>query len=120
MTNHHDARDCDCTPYRPDFSIGELRLTGDNFFCSKRGRYVSNLKWKGGIVKFNNRSRLVPFFQCPCCGVRMRFGRRNKARIEKSIKHQTEHPEEYSSYILSKLELKQKLLRENKLIPRVA
>ncbi len=115
----HDVRDCECIHYRPDFSTFDLRLTGKNFFCSKCDRYVSIVKWRGGIVHFNNRTRYIPYFRCPCCGYRMRRGRRGKARILKSIKNQTEHPEKYSKHVLSKLEIKKKLLRENKLIPTV-
>ncbi len=117
--SQHDVRDCGCVQYKPDFSVVELRLIEGNYFCATCNRYVSKNKWTGGLVHFGSRTRFVPFFQCPCCGYRMRRGRRGKARILKSIKNQTEHPEEYTSFVLSKLEFKQKLLRENKLIPTV-
>ncbi len=116
----HDARDCACVYYKADFSVGELRLIDGNFYCARCNRYVSPKKWKGGIVHFNFRTtRFVPHFQCPCCGYRMRTNRRGKARIRKSIQNQTDHPEKYTTYVLSKLAKKQKLLKNNILIPTV-
>jgi len=117
--NQHDERDCECIHYRPDFSVFELKLTEGNYYCAKCDRYVTIEKWKGGIIHFSNRTRFVAYFRCPCCGERMRRGRRGKNRLLKSIKNQTDHPEEYSAFVLSKLKSKQKLLRENKLIPTV-
>lgn len=117
--SQHDKRDCECIHYRPDFSIFDLRLTEGNYFCAKCDRYVSSKKWKGGLIHFNNRTRYVPYFQCPCCGVRMRRNRRGKNRLLKSIQHQIDHPEEYSAFVLSKLAKKQKLLKNNILIPTV-
>lgn len=106
-------RNCICNDYKPDFITGDLRLTGENFYCAKCDHYVSSKKWKGGIVLFGIRSRFVKFYFCPCCGIRMRYKIRAKARTRASIKDQEEHPEKYSRYIISKLKEKQKLLKNN-------
>ncbi len=114
----HDKRDCQCIAYKPDFGVFDLRLTGKNFFCSGCHRYVSS-KWKGGLVHFGFRTRYVKYFYCPCCGTRMRRKRRAKNRIVTSIQDQIKHPEKYSTYVISKLKKKQKLLENNTLIPTV-
>jgi len=115
----HDARDCSCVEYKPDFGVCELRMTGDNFYCSSCHRYVSSVKWKGGLVHFGCKSRYVKHFYCPCCGTRMRTRRRAKNRIVASIEDQTKFPEKYTSFVISKLEKKVKLLESNVLIPTV-
>jgi len=115
----HDKRDCGCIQYKPNFTVCDLRLTGENYYCSYCHRYVSSEKWKGGITHFGIRTRFVKFFECPCCGYRMRRKRRAKNRIVTSIKDQTDHPEKYTRFVLSKLEYKKKLLEKNLLIPTV-
>lgn len=120
MTFHrHDSKDCLCIKYKPDFTTADLRLTGENFYCGGCNRYVSSKKWKGGIIHFGSRSRYAKFFECPCCGYRMRYKRRGKKKIIDSIENQTKHPEEYTEYVLSKLKMKQDLLEKNILLPTV-
>lgn len=118
--NQHDKRDCECIEYKPDFQTCDLRMTGKNYFCSSCHRYVASDKWKGGLVHFGSRTRFVKSFYCPCCGTRMRNRRRAKQRIVTSIKDQTNHPEKYTPYVISKLEKKIKLLESNVLIPTVS
>ena len=116
----HDKRDCECIDYKPDFSVCELRMTGENYYCSLCHRYVSSEKWKGGLVHLGSRTRFAKYFQCPCCGVRMRCRRRAKQRIVTSIEDQAKHPEKYTTFVISKLEKKIKLLENNLLIPTVS
>ena len=117
--NQHDKRDCECVEYKPDFTVCDLRLTGDNYYCSGCHRYVSSEKWKGGLVHLGRRTRFVKYFYCPCCGFRMRRKRRAKHRIVRSIEDQAKHPEKYKPYVISKLDKKIKLLQNNILIPTV-
>ncbi len=115
----HDERDCDCVNYRPDFTVCDLRLTGDNYYCSRCQRYVSSKKWQGGLIHLGFRTRFVKNHYCPCCGYRMRIKGRAKHRTVRSIIDQTNHPENYTRFVISKLKYKQKLLKNNKLIPTV-
>jgi hypothetical protein len=117
--SQHDVRDCRCVQFKPDFTVGDLKLTGENYFCSSCHRYVSSIKWKGGLVHFGKRTRFVKYFFCPCCGYRMRRKTRAKKKIISSIEDQVKHPENYTPYVRSKLEKKVKLLETNFLIPTV-
>lgn len=116
-SNQH--KDCGCIEYKSDYTIYELRLTGEDYYCSVCCRYVSSKKWKGGLVHFGNRTRFVQYFQCPCCGYKMRSKRRNKSKLFRSIESQTNHPEKYSPFVLSKLKTKQSILNGNFLVPTV-
>ena len=91
--------------YEPEnlwFGIS-ARLNGENYYCSVCCRYVSALKWHGGLVEMRRHTtggkpqgtKMVykRYNFCPCCGVKMRFYNksRNKKkfgikRIETSIK----------------------------------
>jgi len=111
---------CTCDDYYPsDLKVWEIRMNGDNFFCIRCCKLVSSKKWKGGIVKFGNRQLFKPFYCCPCCGTRMRSGRRNKKQLVESIEHQVAHPELHDLRALKTLPSKVKLLEENVLVPRI-
>ncbi len=81
---------------------------------------VSPDKWKGGVVKFNNRQKYKAYYCCPCCGYRMRRSRRNKKQQVESIEHQMQHPELHDLRALKTLPSKVRLLENNILVPTVA
>ncbi len=118
-SNRHD--NCACDDYYPsDLKVWEIRMNGDNFFCIRCCKLVSSKKWKGGVVKFNNRQKYKPYYCCPCCGYRMRNSRRNKKQQVESIEHQMKYPELHDQRALKTLPSKIKLLEENVLVPRIA
>lgn len=119
QSDRHDARDCECIKYAPDFKVYEIRSNGINYRCRKCHRYVDPAKWKGGIVKFQLRSRKVPQNCCPCCGQRMSIKRKAKKRLEESVKHQVAHPELHDPNGTQALIKKSLLIYNNVLTPRV-
>jgi hypothetical protein len=118
-SNRHE--NCACAEYYPsDLKVWEIRMNGKNFFCIRCNMLVSSEKWKGGIVKFGNRQKYKEYYECPCCGYRMRKSRRNKKQQVESIQHQVAHPELHYPQALKVLPSKIKLLEENVLVPRIA
>jgi len=118
-TTRHE--NCACVDYYPsDLKVWEIRMNGKNFYCIRCNMIVSPDKWKGGVVKFNNRQKYKPFYCCPCCGFRMRNSRRNKKQQVESIEHQMKYPELHDKRALKTLPSKIKLLEENVLVPRIA
>lgn len=120
VVNRHDKKDCGCTQYKPDYAIFDIRLDGTNFYCRQCGRLVSKLKWKGGLIHFGNRSRILKPNECPCCGYRMSDKRRGKAKLEKSIEHQINHPELHPTITKRSLPKKISILYENIIRKRVS
>ena len=122
MRGHrHDEVDCECVKYRPDkIGFGKLRSSsGENMFCAQCGRLVSKKKWKGGIKKDGWTKGWISKLFCPCCGSRMRKGRRDKADLVRTIEDQIKNPQNYTRYIQKTLPKKKRLLERNLLVPRV-
>jgi len=117
-TSRHE--NCACEKYSPDLKTWEIRMNGENFFCIRCVSLVSKKKWKGGIVKFNNRQKYKEYYECPCCGYRMRQAVRNKKKQIESILHQMEHPELHFPSALKTLPSKVKLMENNVLVRRIA
>lgn len=90
----HDARYCACLKYKPKrFRSHGERLKGILFRCRTCWRYVDPKKWKGGVVVFTNRSRLVKYNECPCCGKKMSMHRRAKKKLVNSMEQPIKYPE---------------------------
>jgi len=83
---------CGCEKYKPNFASTGIRYTGSVFRCRRCVHYVDGTKWLGGIIKYGNRSRVVRYYECPCCGYRMTNHRRAKYKIIKSIERQMNNP----------------------------
>jgi len=127
FADRHEENDCDCVKYQPEFKMWEVRLNGINLLCRKCNRYVDPAKWKGGLIEKKNYSRgygtIMVWFSkihCPCCGRKMSNKRRNKKKLEDSIKHQVKYPELHDARARKTLKKKVKLLESNILAPRVA
>jgi hypothetical protein len=127
FSDRHEENDCDCVKYQPEFKIWEVRLNGINLLCRKCNRYVDPTKWKGGLVEKKNYSRgygtimvMISQIFCPCCGRKMTIKRKNKKKLEDSIRHQIKYPELHDSRARKSLKKKVKLLESNVLAPRVA
>lgn len=119
QSERHDELDCECIKYAPDLKMWDLRLNGINYLCRRCNRYVDPKKWYGGIVHFTNRSRIVSFYECPCCGQRMAKHRIAKKKLVDSLEDQTNHPEHYNPITRKMLKKKKKLIDNNILIPRI-
>src|SRR3989304_8795468 len=112
----HEGDVCECIKYAPELKAYQIRSNGINLHCRRCNRYVDPAKWKGGIVHFTNRSRLVPANGCPCCGQRMAIRRKAKKKLEDSLKHQLENPELHNSTAQKRLKFKIALIESNFLI----
>jgi len=112
-SSRHKGIDCECIKYAPKLRIFDIRSNGINLHCRNCNRYVDPKKWKGGVVIFTNRSRIVPANECPCCGQRMSMHRRAKKKLENSLRHQLEHPELYTRGSQKKLKQKIALVESN-------
>ena len=119
QTDRHDERDCECVKYSPSMEMWDLRLNGINYLCRGCNRYVDPKKWKGGIVHFSSRSRIVTSIYCPCCGRRMSKHRYAKKKLLDSLQKQVDHPELYRSNTRKTLQKKIKLIEGNFLYPTV-
>ncbi len=117
--DRHDERDCECVKYAPTYKVWDIRLNGVNFICRRCGRYVDPKKWKGGIIKFQTRSRYASQIECPCCGYRMSRHRRDKNALVQSIKHQQKYPEKHDKRSLKRLKKKVKIIESEILAPRI-
>jgi len=115
--SRHDERVCTCVQYKLDFTQYDLRYVKNSRYCKKCGRHVSLKKWKGGIIKFCNRARTVSKEFCPCCGERLRAGRRAKKKIRQSVRDQLKNPQNYNNAVIKKLNKKVKYLEKIKMIP---
>lgn len=116
--SRHDEKACTCVQYKLDFTQYDLRYVKDSRYCKICKRHISLKKWKGGLVKFCNRVKLVTQEFCPCCGERLRTGgRSSKNRLLKSIADQQKNPQNYSMAVLKKLEKKVKYLEKIQMIP---
>lgn len=116
--SRHDERVCTCVQYKLDFTQYDLRYVKDSRYCRNCKRHISLKKWKGGIVKFCNRTRMVSKEFCPCCGERLRTGgRSSKNRMLRSVADQQRNPQNYSNAVLKKLDKKVKYLQEMQMIP---
>ena len=111
---------CLCHKYGPDLEPFQIRMNGDNFYCMRCNGLVSKKKWKGGIVKFGNRIVYKKYYECPCCGYRMRAKRRNKKKQIDSIEHQLLHPEEHLPKAQTVLPKKIALMQKNILLARIS
>jgi len=106
----HDERDCECLKYVPDFKVWDIRLNGINLLCRKCNRYIDPKKWKGGIIKFQKRSRYAKAYQCPCCGQRLSSHRYSKKKLEDSVNHQIKYPELHDPRAQKALKKKKKVV----------
>lgn len=112
--------DCGCEKYKPTYNIFAIKMDGTNYYCRTCGKHVSKKKWKGGLVHFGNRSRILRPNDCPCCGYRMSDHRRAKAKLEKSIEHQMDHPELHVLITKRSLPKKVAILYENIIRKRIS
>ncbi len=106
----HD--NCTCREYTPDFKETGIRYSGNVFYCIGCHAYVDGTKWKGGIVSFGNRTRLLKYFECPCCGERMRSKCRGKNKLQKSIDRQLENPLGLQPHLMKQLPMKVQILQK--------
>lgn len=115
----HDVRDCACVQYEPDDLWNyKIRMNGENYYCSGCGRYVSSLKWKGGLIemrrdKGGTEMRYKTRSQCPCCGIKMRFKRRAKNMLLRSIQSQIDNPKKSTPFIRKSLPAKVRWIETN-------
>lgn len=114
--SRHDEKACTCVQYKADFTQYDLRYVKDSRYCKICKRHISLKKWKGGLVKFCNRSKIVTQEFCPCCGERLRSGRRAKAVIRRSVTDQLINPQNYNIAVIKKLNKKAKYLQKIKMI----
>jgi len=104
--------------YEPDDLWGyTIRMNGENYYCSSCGRYVSPKKWKGGFVEMKRymgtEMRYKKPWQCPCCGQKMRFRRRAKNPLRRSILDQIDNIDNLPPRIVKQLPAKMKLIETN-------
>jgi hypothetical protein len=93
FTERHQS--CDCEKYTPDFIQFQVRLDGTNYRCRGCSRYVSSLKWKGGLIERKNYSKgkgtIMVYIGknfCPCCGQKMSLHRVAKKKLIDSVQKQ--------------------------------